>query len=663
MAVPLSPLYPPAELAWFAADAGADTAIVAPELDDCASALVAGRRILRPADLCAPAPYAGEDPHTPAAGDTALLLYTSGTTGKPKGAVITHANLAVQRRAARGALGLARRDVLLHVLPLHHLHGLGIALLTALRRGRRVRMLPPLRRARRVGGHAGGATVFMAVPTITRSSSPRFDDADAATRARWAAARAASGWSRAARGAAGHARRPAGARSAGAYPLERFGMTEIGVGTTQPARADRPAPRQRGLCRCPPSRRASSARAGRDAGSGELWISRAERLRRLHGSARRPRATRLSSTARAGSRRATRSRASPTGTCASSGRTSVDILKSGGYKLSALEIEEVLREHPAVAEVAVVGVPDETWGDRVVACIVAARRPRRRVRRRRACAPWRRSGSPPTRCRSQVVVMTDAAAQRRGQGGEAGADEGDRGRGAGVAHRGCHPRTDDVRPRTDDVRPRIDSAHPRTAGASREPIPLAREPIPLTREPIPLAREPIPLTREPRAPAANRFRSPANRFRSPANRYRSPANRGRQPRTDSARPRTAGASREPMTCAREPIPLTREPIPLTREPMTCAREPIPLTREPRAPAANRYRSLANRGRQPRTDTAHSRTAGAILTPSRPTRSATMTCPRRCSPARGSRRWPGSPDPGRRPRGRWRRRRWAWPRGG
>jgi malonyl-CoA/methylmalonyl-CoA synthetase len=54
------------------------------------------------------------------------------------------------------------------------------------------------------------------------------------------------------------------------------------------------------------------------------------------------------------------------------GRTSVDILKSGGYKLSALEIEEVLREHPAIAEVAVVGLPDDTWGDRVVAVIVAA---------------------------------------------------------------------------------------------------------------------------------------------------------------------------------------------------------------------------------------------------------------------------------------------------
>jgi malonyl-CoA/methylmalonyl-CoA synthetase len=52
------------------------------------------------------------------------------------------------------------------------------------------------------------------------------------------------------------------------------------------------------------------------------------------------------------------------------GRTSVDIIKCGGHKLSALEIEEVLRTHPAIAECAVVGVPDPEWGERVGAAIV-----------------------------------------------------------------------------------------------------------------------------------------------------------------------------------------------------------------------------------------------------------------------------------------------------
>jgi malonyl-CoA/methylmalonyl-CoA synthetase len=54
------------------------------------------------------------------------------------------------------------------------------------------------------------------------------------------------------------------------------------------------------------------------------------------------------------------------------GRTSVDILKSGGYKLSALEIEEALRENSAISDVAVVGIADEVWGQRVLAVVVPA---------------------------------------------------------------------------------------------------------------------------------------------------------------------------------------------------------------------------------------------------------------------------------------------------
>ena len=52
------------------------------------------------------------------------------------------------------------------------------------------------------------------------------------------------------------------------------------------------------------------------------------------------------------------------------GRLSVDIIKSGGYKISALEIEDVLREHPEVREVAVVGIPDEMWGETVAAAVI-----------------------------------------------------------------------------------------------------------------------------------------------------------------------------------------------------------------------------------------------------------------------------------------------------
>jgi malonyl-CoA/methylmalonyl-CoA synthetase len=109
---------------------------------------------------------------------------------------------------------------------------------------------------------------------------------------------------------------------------------------------------------------------GGDADEGELWIGGPSVFSGYH---ERPEATREAFVDHAGERwfktgdTVTRD---ADGYFRILGRTSVDILKSGGYKLSALEIEEVLREHGAVAEVAVVGVKDEAWGERVVACVV-----------------------------------------------------------------------------------------------------------------------------------------------------------------------------------------------------------------------------------------------------------------------------------------------------
>jgi malonyl-CoA/methylmalonyl-CoA synthetase len=368
VAVPLSPLYPPSELAWFAADAGADTLIVAEELDERAVAMVTGRRVLRPADLGAAEPEEPAAIEAIAAGDTALLLYTSGTTGKPKGAMITHGNLAVQGELLRDAWGYSSADTLLHALPLHHLHGLGISLLTSLLAGARVRLLPRFD-ARRVWDEiaGGGVTVWMAVPTMYQKLVEAFDAADATTQARWAAG---------ARGlrlaTSGSAALPVTLAArwralAGAVPLERFGMTEIGVGTSNPLDAGARRPGFVG----PPLPTVDARivdESGRDleAGPGELYV-RGPSV--FAGYWQREDATRAAfeggwfKTGDVAER-------SPDGHVRLLGRTSVDILKSGGYKLSALEIEEALREHAAIAEVAVVGLPDETWGDRVVAVIV-----------------------------------------------------------------------------------------------------------------------------------------------------------------------------------------------------------------------------------------------------------------------------------------------------
>jgi malonyl-CoA/methylmalonyl-CoA synthetase len=316
------------------------------------------RRVLAAHELTAyaSAPLRAE----PADGDAALQLYTSGTTGKPKGAVITHANLATQQALLGEAWAWRPDDVLLHVLPLHHMHGLAIALLSAVGAGAATRFLPAFNAAA-TWDAMEEATVFMAVPTIHAKLFAALDAADDAARARW---------THGARGlrlvTSGSAALPVtvGERwreLSGAYPLERFGMTEIGVGTSNPLE---PAGRRPGTVGKPlPT---VETRVVDD----ELWIAGPSVFAEYHG---KPEATREAFVDEGGARwfrTGDTVARDPDGYVRILGRTSVDILKSGGYKLSALEIEEALREHAAVAEVAVVGVPDETWGERVVACVV-----------------------------------------------------------------------------------------------------------------------------------------------------------------------------------------------------------------------------------------------------------------------------------------------------
>jgi malonyl-CoA/methylmalonyl-CoA synthetase len=347
--VVLSPLHPPAESTYFCDDAGIDTILVTP--DQQARAEVLGKRTL--VDVTR---LSGGTSQPILVGDAepALMLYTSGTTGRPKGAVLSHENLCTQQDLLQEAWGWSPDDVLLHTLPLHHMHGLCIALLAALGAGAGVRTLPHFDAAR-VFDTMAECTVFMAVPTIYAKLLGAFDAADGPTRARWT--KNASSLRLATSGSAALPVTLAERWRAitGSIPLERFGMTEIGVGISNPLRGERRA----GTVGLPLPTVETRIE------NGELWV-RGPSV--FAGYFQRDDATRAAFEDGWFKTGDTVAR-DDDGYFRILGRTSVDILKSGGYKLSALEIEEVLREHGSVADVAVVGVPDEVWGDRVVACV------------------------------------------------------------------------------------------------------------------------------------------------------------------------------------------------------------------------------------------------------------------------------------------------------
>jgi malonyl-CoA/methylmalonyl-CoA synthetase len=300
--------------------------------------------------------------------DPALILYTSGTTSLPKGAVHTHSSLMAQVDVLHQAWGWHADDRLLHVLPLHHIHGLVNGLLGALWAGAELRFMDSFSPAAVWGEFAArGCTVFYGVPTIYHQLADAWRQQDAHTRRQWSEG--------------GNALRLAVSGSAalpvrlwnqwqeitGQALLERYGMTEIGMAISNPLHGDRRAgtvgqPLPGVEVRIVPD-------DGRDAPEGEpgeIWV-RGRTLFREYWN--QPAATQA--VFRDEQFFATGDVAMwEQGYIRICGRASVDILKSAGYKLSALEIEEVLREHPLVSEVAVVGVPDPEWGEVVTACVV-----------------------------------------------------------------------------------------------------------------------------------------------------------------------------------------------------------------------------------------------------------------------------------------------------
>jgi malonyl-CoA/methylmalonyl-CoA synthetase len=355
VAVPLSPLHTPPELAHIL-----DTARPRHVL---ATAALASRlptaEIYETAIEDAPLP-------APAALDPALMLFTSGTTGKPKGVVLSHAGVAATCASLHEAWGWRADDRLLHVLPLHHTHGVIVALLGGLWAGARVRFTRAEPRA--LWHELGTATVFMAVPTIYAKLMEAHRAASAEDRAAWRAAAARLRLFTSGSAALSASLLDEFRAATGQVILERYGMTEIGMALSNPLDGPRvPGAVGRPL---PGVEVDLIGDDGRPCAAGEPGELRVRSTQMFSGYFGDPEGTARSFDAEGRFRTGDTGVRDQDGVVRLLGRTSTDVLKSGGYKLSALEIEEALRAHPAIAEVAVIGLPDEVWGDRVTACVV-----------------------------------------------------------------------------------------------------------------------------------------------------------------------------------------------------------------------------------------------------------------------------------------------------
>jgi malonyl-CoA/methylmalonyl-CoA synthetase len=297
------------------------------------------------------------------------ILYTSGTTSRPKGVVITHANQVAQVQSLVQAWAWSTADRIPLFLPLHHIHGLINVLACALWTGASVEMLGEFNADRVLERVAANAyTVFMAVPTIYVKLVEKFDGATPEAATHWAKAFRALRLM-----VSGSSALPASLylrweQLTGQRLLERYGMTEIGMALSNPLHGER-RPGAVGLPLPGVDARLVDEEGqvllGEDM-PGEIHVRGAAVFREYFGRKADTAASFDGDWFRTGDVAVIER-----GYFRIMGRRSVDIIKSGGYKLSALEIEAALLEHPAIAECAVVGLPDATWGEAVTAVVVA----------------------------------------------------------------------------------------------------------------------------------------------------------------------------------------------------------------------------------------------------------------------------------------------------
>ncbi|KAF7664713.1 hypothetical protein LDENG_00167670 [Lucifuga dentata] len=318
----------------------------------------------------------------------AMIIYTSGTTGRPKGVLHTHSSIQAMVQGLVSEWAWSRDDVILHTLPLHHVHGIVNKLLCALWVGATCIMLPEFQPQQvwkmLLNSKTPLVNVFMAVPTIYSKLIQYYDQHFTQPRVKDFIKAVCK--ERIRLMVCGSAALPVPTLQrweeiTGHTLLERYGMTEIGMALSNPLNG----PLIPGAVGLPlpgvevrivmtnatnttiveGNHRETQVRAGLEGKEGELLVRGPSVFKEYWN---KPQETRESFTDN-GWFKTGDTAVYKDGVYWIMGRSSVDIIKSGGYKISALEVERHLLAHPDITDVAVIGVPDATWGQKVTAVV------------------------------------------------------------------------------------------------------------------------------------------------------------------------------------------------------------------------------------------------------------------------------------------------------
>ncbi len=298
----------------------------------------------------------------------AMILYTSGTTSLPKGVVTTHHNIEAQISTLVKAWAWTSDDHTLCVLPLHHVHGIINVIGCSMWTGACCEFIPNFSASEVFKIFSRQQiNVFMAVPTIYFKLIAHWETMNVVEQDRMKQTLSTFRLM-----VCGSAALPVSVLEkwqaiSGHRLLERYGMTEIGMGLSNPYHGERKA----GYVGLPLEgvqvRLCDDENRPVDGEPGEIQLKGNNVFSEYW---QRPKETASSFTPDGWFRTGDIAEVDPDGYYKILGRKSQDIIKSGGYKISALEIEEVLRQHPQVKDASVVGLPDDEWGEIIAAALV-----------------------------------------------------------------------------------------------------------------------------------------------------------------------------------------------------------------------------------------------------------------------------------------------------